>query len=298
MPGMLFGLNVSTEARAGTDPVAAASKAEELGFDFVSASDHLHGGRPTYEPWTMLSWIAAATSRIRVATRVLAVPYRPPAVLAKMAETLDRLSGGRLILGLGGGAVDQEFRAFGVGVRSPRDKVDGLAEAIRILRGVWSQPRFTFQGRLYRTDGAELEPKPDHPIPIWLGTYGRRALALTGQLADGWIPSLGYAPPEQIPALRERVLAAARAAGRDPDELTCAYNLSVRIDERADPEPSVVAGAPDAVTERLRSFAELGFTAMNFIPVGPGQDEQIQRLAREVLPALRAAGASRERGRD
>jgi alkanesulfonate monooxygenase SsuD/methylene tetrahydromethanopterin reductase-like flavin-dependent oxidoreductase (luciferase family) len=211
-------------------------------------------------------------------------------VLAKMAETLDRLSGGRLILGLGGGAVDQEFHAFGLGVRSPRDKVDGLAEAIRILRGVWSQPRFTFQGQLYRTDGAELEPKPDHPIPIWLGTYGRRALALTGQLADGWIPSLGYAPPEQIPALRERVLAAARAAGRDPDTITWAYNLSVRIDKRADPEASIVAGAPDTVTERLRSFAALGFTAMNFIPVGPGQDEQIERLAREVLPALRAVG--------
>jgi probable F420-dependent oxidoreductase len=297
MPGMLFGLNVSTEARAGTDPAAAASKAEELGFDFVSASDHLHGGRPTYEPWTMLSWIAAATSRIRVATRVLAVPYRQPAVLAKMAETLDRLSGGRLILGLGGGAVDEEFRAFGLRVRSPRDKVDALAEAIRILRGVWSQPRFTFQGRLYRTDGAELEPKPDHPIPIWLGTYGRRALTLTGQLADGWIPSLGYAPPEQIPVLRERVLAAARAAGRDPGDLTCAYNLGVRIDERADPEPSLVAGAPDAVTERLRSFAALGFTAMNFIPVGPGQPEQIERLAREVLPVLRATDAPREHGR-
>jgi probable F420-dependent oxidoreductase len=297
MPGMLFGLNVSTQAGAGTDPVAAARKAEQLGFDFVSASDHLHGRRPTYEPWTMLSWIAAATSRIRVATRVLAVPYRPPPVLAKMAETLDRLSGGRLILGLGGGAVDQEFRAFGLGVRSPRDKVDGLAEAIRILRGVWSQPSFTFQGRLYRTDDAQLHPKPDHPIPIWLGTYGRRALALTGQLADGWIPSLDYAPPEQIPALRERIRAAARAAARDPDAITCAYNLSIRIDEHADPEPSVVAGAPDAVTERLRSFAELGFTAMNFIPVGPGQQEQIERLAREVLPALRAAGTPRERGR-
>jgi probable F420-dependent oxidoreductase len=290
MPGMLFGLNVSTEAQTGIDPAAAARKAEQLGFDFVSASDHLHGRRPTYEPWTLLSWIAAATSRIRVATRVLAVPYRHPAVLAKMAETLDRLSGGRLILGLGGGALDQEFHAFGLGVRSPRDKVDGLAEAIRILRGVWSQPRFTFEGRLYQTDGAELEPKPDHSIPIWLGTYGQRALALTGQLADGWIPSLGYAPPEQIPGLRERVLAAARAAGRDPDELTCAYNLGVRIDERADPEPSVVAGAPDAVIERLRSLAELGFTAMNFIPVGPGQEEQIERLAREVLPTLRAAG--------
>ena len=287
MPGMLFGLNLSTEAQAGTDPAASASKAEQLGFDFVSASDHLHGGRPTYEPWTLLSWIAAATPRIRVVTRVLAVPYRPPTVLAKMAETLDRLSGGRLILGLGGGAVDQEFRAFGLGVRSPRDKVDGLAEAIRILRGVWSQPRFSFQGRLYRTDGAEVEPKPDHPIPIWLGTYGRRALALTGQLADGWIPSLGYAPPEQIPVLRERVLAAARAAGRDPDTITCAYNLGIRIDERADPEPSVVAGAPEAIIERLQAFVELGFTAMNFIPVGPGQDEQIERLAREVLPTLR-----------
>src|SRR4029450_9922391 len=147
----------------------------------------------------------------------------------------------------------------------PRRKGDGLAEAIRILRGVWSQPRFSFQGRLYQMDGAELEPKPDHPIPIWLGTYGRRALALTGQLADGWIPSLGYAPPEHIPGLRDRVLAAARAAGRDPDTITCAYNLGVRIDEHPDPEPSVVAGAPEAVIERLGSFAALGFTAMNFI---------------------------------
>ena len=99
---MLFGLNVSTEARAGTDPAAAARKAEQLGFDFVSASDHLHGGRPTYEPWTMLSWIAAATSRIRVVTRVLAVPNRHPPVLAKMAETLDRLSGGAVPAGQGG----------------------------------------------------------------------------------------------------------------------------------------------------------------------------------------------------
>jgi len=77
MSAVLFGLNVSTSAAPGADPVADATKAEDLGFDFVSASDHLHGGHPAYEPWTMLSWVAAATSRIRVATRVLAVPYRP-----------------------------------------------------------------------------------------------------------------------------------------------------------------------------------------------------------------------------
>jgi probable F420-dependent oxidoreductase len=285
----MFGLGISTSAAPGADPVADARRAEQLGFDFVSASDHLHGEQPTFEPWTMLSWIAAATSRVRVATRVLAVPYRQPAVVAKMAESLDRLSGGRLILGLGGGALDEEFRAFGLGVRSPRDKVDGLEEAVRVIRGLWSQPTFTFDGRLYRADGAELEPKPDHRIPVWLGTYGRRALALTGRLADGWIPSLGYAPPEQVTVMRERVLAAARQAGRDPGEITCAYNLEVRVDEHAGARPSVVSGPPDAVTERLLGLLELGFTALNLIPAGPGKDDQTERLARDVLPALRAA---------
>jgi alkanesulfonate monooxygenase SsuD/methylene tetrahydromethanopterin reductase-like flavin-dependent oxidoreductase (luciferase family) len=292
MRGIMIGLSVSTAAAPGADPVAAARIAEDLGFDFVSASDHLHGRQPTYEPWTMLSWIAAATSRIRVATRVLGVPYRPPAVLAKMAETFDRLSGGRLILGLGGGAVDEEFRAFGLPVRSPRDKVDGLEEAIRIARGMWSRPGFTFEGRLYRTDGADLEPKPDRRIPIWLGTYGNRALALTGRLADGWIPSLGYAPPERVVAMRERVLAAAGTAGRDPEEITCAYNVGVRVDERAAAEESVVVGSPGAVTERLLGFRELGFDTLSLIPVGPGEREQAERLGREVVPALREMAAT------
>jgi alkanesulfonate monooxygenase SsuD/methylene tetrahydromethanopterin reductase-like flavin-dependent oxidoreductase (luciferase family) len=286
---MLFGLNVPTSAAPGTDPVAAARNAERLGFDFVSASDHLHGARPTYETWTMLSWIAAETSRIRVATRVLAVPYRPPAVLAKMAETFDRLSGGRLILGLGGGSVDEEFRAFGLGVRTPRDKVDGLGEAISVIRGLWSQPTLTFEGRIYRTEGGQVEPKPERRIPIWLGTYGNRALALTGRAADGWIPSLGFAPPERVPAMRERVLGAARAAGRRPEEITCCYNLEVRVDERGDARPTVVSGSADAVAERLLDFVKLGFSALNLMPAGPGAGEQAERLAREVLPVLRAA---------
>src|SRR5207248_4983134 len=126
-------------------------------------------------------YVAAATSRIRVATRVLGMPYRHPPMIAKMAETLDRLSGGRLILGLGGGSADDEHRAFGLGVRSPREKVDGLEEAITIIRGLWTEPRFTFHGGLYSTEEAEVEPKPEHPIPIWLGTFGPRALAVTGR---------------------------------------------------------------------------------------------------------------------
>jgi probable F420-dependent oxidoreductase len=289
MSEMLFGVSVSTSAIPGADPVAEARRAEDLGFDFVSASDHLHGEAPTFEPWTMLSWIASATSRIRMATRVLAVPYRNPAVVAKMAETFDRLSGGRLILGLGGGYMDDEFRAFGLGERSPRDKVDGLEEAIRIARGLWSEPAFTFEGRLSRAEGAELEPKPDHHIPLWLGTYGPRALDLTGRLADGWIPTLELAPPERVTAMRERVLAAAADAGRRPDEITCVYNLDVRVDERAKEPPSVVSGSPDAVAERLLGFRRLGFTAFSFLSVGEDRNEQAERLAREVLPAVRTA---------
>lgn len=291
MTGPLIGLGISTAATAGSDPVRDARAAEAHGFDVVSASDHLHGTSATYETWTMLTWVAAATSRIRVMTRVLAVPYRHPAVVAKMAETLDRLSGGRLLLGLGGGAVDAEFRGFGVGARSPRDKVDGLAEAVRVTRGLWSEPSFTFAGRLYRTDAAQLEPKPGRPIPIWLGTYGPRALDLTGRLADGWIPSMGYAPPDQVAVMRQRVLDAAAAAGRDPAGITCAYNVEIELGTRTVTSTDRVSGPPDHVVERLLGFLDLGFDALNLIVAGPDPVADTERLAREVLPALRAAGS-------
>jgi alkanesulfonate monooxygenase SsuD/methylene tetrahydromethanopterin reductase-like flavin-dependent oxidoreductase (luciferase family) len=289
---LLFGLGLSASAAPGADPVAQARRAEHLGFDFVSTSDHPCGSQPTFETWTLLSWIAAATTRIRVATRVLGVPYRPPPMVAKMAETLDRLSAGRLILGLGGGYSDEEFRAFGLPVPSPAEKVTGLEEAIVITRGLWSRHQFTFPGRLYHTDAADLEPKPAHRIPIWLGTFGNRALAVTGRLADGWIPSFGHAPPERVPAMLDRIATAAREAGRDPAEITCAYHIQVRVDERAGPSRSVVSGPPGAVAGQLAGFVKLGFTALSLVPDGPDPDEQAERLAHEVLPAVRALAES------
>jgi alkanesulfonate monooxygenase SsuD/methylene tetrahydromethanopterin reductase-like flavin-dependent oxidoreductase (luciferase family) len=285
-----FGLSIAPSVAAGTDPVASARMAEDLGFDFVSASDHPCGTQPTYETWTLLSWIAAATSRIRVATRVLGVPYRNPAMTAKMAETFSRLSGGRLILGLGGGYSDDEFRAFGLGTFAARDKVDGLGEAVVITRGLWSQREFSFDGRLHRTDRAELEPKPLQPIPIWLGTFGDRALQLTGQLADGWIPSYGDRPLQQYKSMRERVLTAARDAGRDPAAVTCALHLQAQIGDRAGADPSLVAGPPAAVTEQLLAFTAIGFTAFSVNLTGPGLREQAEKFAFEVIPAVRAAG--------
>lgn len=283
---MRFGLGIAVSTAAETDPAAVAQRAEELGFDFVSSSDHPAGTTPTNEAWTMLCFVAAATSRIHVASRVLGVPYRSPALLAKMAETLDRLSNGRLILGLGGGSADDEHRQFGLGVRSPAEKTTGLEEAVTIVRGLWTQASFSFDGRLYRVEAAEVEPKPRRAIPIWLGTFAPRALAVTGRLADGWIPSLGYMRPDELPAMRERVLASARAAGRDPAKITCALNLGVRLGRAVD-DPSVVSGTAARVADELRRFAAAGFVAFNFLVDQRDRDEQTEQLATEVLPLLR-----------
>jgi alkanesulfonate monooxygenase SsuD/methylene tetrahydromethanopterin reductase-like flavin-dependent oxidoreductase (luciferase family) len=291
MPRLLIGLGLSTSPGSGVDPVAEARAAEELGFDYVSASDHLNGTTPTYEPWTLVTAVLASTSRIRALTRVLAVPYRHPAVLAKMAETLDRLSDGRLILGLGGGYFDDEFRAFGLPIPTNRDKVDGVAEQIEIARAIWSEPKSSYAGRLYRVEDAVVEPKPEHRIPIWLGMYKPRGLALTGREADGWIPSLNFAPPPAVPGLWEEVQAAARGVGRDPSSITAAYNLMVRVGEEMPGQATTVAGSAEAVVEQLLGFTELGFTSFNLVPAGAGRMEQIERLGRDVLPPLRRVGA-------
>ncbi len=177
---------------------------------------------------------------------------------------------------------------------TPREKVQGLAEAVSIIRGLWSQQSLTFAGARYQTEAARIEPKPRHRIPIWLGTFGDRALAVTGQLADGWIPSLGHAPPEQAKVMRDRVLTAAHQAGREPGEITCGYHLEIRVDDHAAPRAGLVTGSAGAVAEQLIGFVKLGFTALgftalSFAPAGPGPLEQAQRLASEVIPAVRGA---------
>lgn len=287
MAALLVGLGLSSSAAADADPVADALAAERLGFDFVSASDHPCGTHPTYETWTMLTWIAAATTHIRIATRVLGVPYRPPAMVAKAAESLARLSGGRLVLGLGGGHSDEEFRAFGLDVPTAAEKVAGLADAARILRGLWAGPEVTYAGPRYRVEAATIEPRPAHRIPIWMGTFGPRALRVTGELADGWIPSLGYVSDDDLPAMRGRVRAAASAVGRDPDTIACVLNATVRLGDGSAADPSTVTGTAAEIGDRLAGYAQMGFTGFNLGVTGPAPAEQVERLAAEVVPLLR-----------
>jgi alkanesulfonate monooxygenase SsuD/methylene tetrahydromethanopterin reductase-like flavin-dependent oxidoreductase (luciferase family) len=288
-----FGVTIIPSASPRSDPVGEAVLAEDLGFDLVSVWDHPHGENPSFETWTLMTWMAARTTTIGVASNVLGLPFRLPALVAKMAESLDRLSGGRLVLGLGAGGSDEELAGFGAPVRSPGQQVDALEEALEIVRGVWREPAFTFDGTHHRTEGARLEPKPARPIPIWLGAYRPRMLELTGRLADGWIPSMGYLPPDAAPAAMDRVRAAAERAGRDPDALDFAYNVSVRIGG----PPAVdagrqIAGEVDEVVDRLSALLDVGFTVLN-VMAGGRRDEQLERLGREVLPAVRRRAGHR-----
>ena len=290
MTELIFGVGVPTSAAPGEDPVGMAQEAERLGYDFVSAADHPTGDSPSYETTVMLTWIAARTSRIKVASRVLAVPFRRPAMVAKIAASLDVLSGGRFILGLGAGYSDQEITALGGTALSPAGKIDGLAEAIQIIRGAWTHSGYTQDGHYHSVRDLKMEPKPLRAIPVWLGTFGPRALAVTGRLADGWIPSLGYMPTEQIPAMRHRIDAAAQAAGRRPGDIRSILNLSIRIDPDAQPRPDSVTGSCRQVTGQLRDLLGLGFTGFNFILSDPDRIASMRQIAHDVLPALRVAG--------
>ena len=290
MADLIFGMSIPASAAPGDDPVGLAQKAERLGFDFVSAADHPCGASPSYETTAMLTWIAARTLRIKVASKVLGVPFRRPAMVAKLAVSLGLLSGGRFILGLGAGYSDQEIAAVGGPTLSSAEKIDGLAEAIQAIRGAWTRSGYTQHGRHHSVRDLTMEPKPTHPIPVWVGTFGPRALAVTGALADGWIPSLGYKPIDEFPAMRHRIDAAAEASGRRPDEIRSILNLSISIGPEAQPQQDAVTGSARQAISQLRHFLGLGFTGFNFLVGGPDQIATMQRIAEEVLPALRSTG--------
>ncbi len=284
-----FGITLHTVIRPGLDQVAEALDAEQLGYDVMALHrDAIHGDDPSFENWTLLSWLAAQTTRIRVAPLVLALPHLHPAVLAKMAETLDRLSGGRLILVLGGGGPMNEpaYRALGLESRSPGEKVEALEEAIDILRGLWSTSGFSYPGKHFRTEGATIEPKPGHAIPIWLGVFGDHMLELVGRKADGWLPTYQFLAPEQAYRKLERLRKSAEYAGRNPDQLTYGYTIPVLVEKGSVTTRGQIAGSAQEVARQLADMVRHGFTFSNLWPAGEAATQR-GLLAREVLPIVR-----------
>ena len=284
---LLFGASLTPEAGRAEQVVALARTVEELGLDLVAFQDHPYQAG-FLDTWTLLSFVAARTSRVRLLPDVANVPLRPPAVLARSAAALDILSGGRVELGLGAGYFLDAIAAMGGPRRSAAENVDALSEAIAVIRALWAPgPPVRFEGRYYRLDGAEPGPPPAHPIGIWIGAYKRRMLELTGQTADGWVPSTGYAAPEDLGPMTRTLDVAAETAGRAPARIRRAFNISGRFGTG----PGFLQGPPAAWADQLTTLVlEQGMSA--FI-LGPGRDAvgDLRRFAEEVAPAVREAVA-------
>lgn len=165
--------------------------AEDAGFDSFLTWDHytLPWGDKTFEPWILLAYLAAQTSRIRLGTVVTPIPLRPPAILAKMVTTLDQLSRGRAILGVGAGWHRPEFDGYSVWSDN-RTRVAKTREGVQLILRLWQEKQVDFQGQFYTARRAVLEPKPvqqPHP-PLWFGTRGEYMMRLAARFGDGWIP--------------------------------------------------------------------------------------------------------------
>ncbi len=267
---------------ASADPggvVELTVACERAGLDLVTFQDHPY--QPAFlDTWTLLSFVAARTERVSLAPNVANLPLRPPAVLARSAASLDLLSGGRVELGLGAGAFWDAIEALGGPRRTPRDAVAALGEAIRVIHAAWGRGEDRFVGDFYRSKGAKTGPVPAHDIGIWLGAYKPRMLALTGSLADGWLPSIGRMTPQDIADANARIDDAARTAGRRPEDVTRLANLG------GDISSDTAASWVERVTEL--ALAE-GFSTFVFSSDDPSA---ISVVGEEIAPGAREAVAA------
>ena len=253
--------------------------AEAVGFDSVWVTDHLiHRARKPsdtpveiggdlrklegpWECWSLLSAMAAITDRVELGTLVICNSFRNPALLAKMADTVEEISGGRSILGLGAGWNEPEFRAFGY----PFDhRVDRFEESLAIITSLLRTGHCDFDGRWYRVEDCELRPRGPRSAgpPIIVGTAGERMLRLTARYADGWNTWFSQTNNdlEQLQPLLQRVDAACEAEGRDPETLSRSSAVKVEIGPHAPSAMSVapLTGGPETLADQLRAYAAAG----------------------------------------
>ena len=253
------------------DMLALARQVEQAGFDSLWLIDHFvyrfpgdTESRGLWECWSVLSALAAATERLELGTLVIGAGFRNPALLAKMADTLDEISNGRLILGLGAGYHELEYRQFGY----PFDhRVSRFEEALRIISGLLKTGQVDFEGTYYSARDCELRPRGPRPQgpPLLVGSPGQRMLRLTAQYADLWNGyyddtlnrATGVAP------LRERIDAACAAVGRDPATLGRTASMQIVYPGGPIGAPWPVppfSGTPEEIAEELRAYAREGIS--------------------------------------
>jgi probable F420-dependent oxidoreductase len=299
-----------------------AVRAEHLGFDSVWISDHFllslarYGGpeqlRGSLEPMTALAALAARTSRVRLGTLVLCAPFRHPSVVAKMASTIDLLSGGRVDLGLGAGWLKEEFERFGYEFGSVRERFGVLEEDLEVLRALFSEGPSSVQGRRFELRDAVMRPRAaQRPRPpLWLGSKGGpRSLAIAARLADGWNTAWRWDPGsygQRVSAAR----AACERAERDPSSLRRSvglytavgaddHDLAARFGRLREWMPGLddqtpesfaeatLTGTPDRVLDRVAAFAALGveeiIITIGQIPFAIPDSEMVELIAERVV---------------
>ena len=263
--------------------LSIAQEVERLGLDYIAVQDHPYQRR-FVDTWTLLSMIAAKTSRIGLFPDVANLPLRPPAVMAKAAASIDLLSGGRFELGLGAGGFWDAIEAYGGPRRTAGAALTALGEGIQVIRKIWSGDRnLRFQGQHYQLRGAHSGPVPAHPIGIWLGVYGPRALKLAGQVADGWVPSF-RGDLKAIAEMSKQFEDAVIETGRDPESVRRILNVSGVITDGA--SNGMLQGPVNQWVEELTDLATT-YHFDTFVFWGEGEG-QLQRFAEQVVPAVRS----------
>lgn len=284
-----FGLFLSQASKSLAQVQDEFALAEELGFDTAYLVDHLVDtdgppDQPCLESWTLLAALATWTSRIRLGVLVTSNTFRHPAVLLKSAVTVDHLSHGRLILGLGTGWHADEHRRYGIDLPEPAERVDRFAEAVELISLLMAQERTTFAGRHYRLDDAPLQPRPvQQPrIPILIAAHRPRMLRLAARFADQWdtfaeIPGAATeGVTSGLAAQLQALDAACREIGRDPAEI-----------RRSTWATADVWQSEERYLEFVRHHQMIGFTDLTTVLPGPAARPLLRHVATEVLPALR-----------
>ena len=295
---------------------ARAARIEALGFDSIWVGDHVSFHTPTLDSLTVLTYVAAVTSRVRLGPCVYLLALRQPTVAAKMVATLDFLSGGRVVFGVGvGGEFPKEFEACGVPLAERGRRVD---EGIAVCRALWGPSPASFAGRFVRFADVALEPKPLRTggPPIWIGGRSDAALRRAARLGDGWVSYV--VTPERYRKSLEKIRAFAAGAGRSldgPDRFEPAHLLFTVLDDdwsrahatatraltRQYNQPFdelarkyCLLGSPDQCTETLARFVEAGVRTfvLGFVGGAERFSEQLERFAAEVLPRFRASASS------
>lgn len=280
---MRVGIKLSPQHTTIDELRAVWRLADEAGFDSCWTFDHFASigsddpSGDVFEGWTLLAAMAEGTERVRIGCMVTGVTYRHPAVLAKIAVTVDHLSGGRLDFGPGAAWAEVEHQMLGLELGSLRERMDRFEEACQIITSLWTRPTTTFCGRYYRLTNALSNPKPvQRPYPpFWIGGSGRkRTLRITAQYADAWNASGGS--PEEVAELSAVLDQHCADVGRDPSEIKRTVQLRY-------------TGDADELLTTVERFAQVGIGEVIVILRGGEAIAQAEQVA-ALLPRLRAVG--------